>query len=214
MILLYQPDGSPSQEPFQSKPRTCFLITRLGYPMPKKAIEMRKSIIKICESYDYKVIDASIEVTGRDFLFKIWKLIATTPISIAISHEDFPLATIMNIYYELGIARTMGKETMIVKSVQAIHPSDLVRDEYIEFNKKNFETNFSKFLDHVDQQAEYYEVMAEQLENNPLLSIDYLKRAYLITGEEKLKKKALSLLKNAKLESRAKNSIENWAAQF
>jgi hypothetical protein len=214
MILIYHPDGSPSQEPLKSKPRTCFLITRLGSPMPPQAMEMRKSITKICECYGYKVIDASTEVTGRDFLFKIWKLIATTPISIAISHEDFPLATIMNIYYELGIARTMGKETMIVKSVQAIHPSDLVRDEYIEFNKKNFNANFSKFLAHVDQQAEYYEVMAEQLENNPLLSIDYLKRAYLITGAKKLKKKALSLSKNANLESRAKNSIEMLSVQF
>ncbi|TAK73659.1 MAG: hypothetical protein EPO11_08050 [Gammaproteobacteria bacterium] len=181
--------------------------------MPRQAIKMRESITKICRRYNYKVIDAAIEVTGRDFLLKIWKLIASTPISVAINHEEFPLPTIMNIYYELGIARTMGKETMIVKSIQSIHPSDLIRDEYIEFNK-NFDAEFSKFLDHVNAQAEHYELMAEQLENNPLLSIDYLKRAYLITGNVKLKKKAMALLKNAKLKKRAKNSVEMLAVRF
>lgn len=212
-MILYQPDGSPSITPIKSKPRTCFLITRLGRPIPKQAIKMRESITKICNKYNYKVIDASVEVTGRDFLLKIWRLIASTPISVAISHEEFPLPTIMNIYYELGVARTMGKETMIVKSTQAIHPSDLVRDEFIEFNK-NFSSEFSKFLDHVDAQAEYYEIMAEQLENNPLLSIDYLKRAYLITGDIKLKRRAMALLKEAKLKGRAKNSVEMLAVQF
>jgi len=212
-MILYQPDGSPNVMPLKSKPRTCFLITRLGYPMPKQAIKMRKSITKICQEYDYKVIDAAVEVTGRDFLLKIWRLIASTPISVAISHEEFPLPTIMNIYYELGIARTMGKETMIVKSIQSIHPSDLVRDEYIEFSN-NFNAEFSKFLNHVDEQAEYYEIMAEQLEKNPLLSIDYLKRAYLITGDVKLKKRASALLKNAKLKNRARNSVEKLAIKF
>lgn len=212
-MILYQPDGSPNVIPLKSKPRTCFLITRLGRPMPKQAIKMREAVTKICHQYNYKVIDAAIEVTGRDFLLKIWRLIASTPISIAISHEEFPLPTIMNIYYELGIARTLGKETMIVKSIQAIHPSDLVRDEYIIFGK-NFNTEFSKFLDHVDEQAEYYEIMAEQLENNPLLSIDYLKRAYLITGDAKLKNRAMALLKNAKLKNRAKDSVEMLAVKF
>jgi len=139
-MILYQPDGSPNITPFKSKPRTCFLITRLGHPMPKQAVKMREAVTRICRKHGYKVIDAAVEVTGRDFLLKIWRLIASTPISIAISHEEFPLPTLMNIYYELGIARTMGKETMIVKSIQAIHPSDLVRDEYIEFNK-NFNTD-------------------------------------------------------------------------
>jgi len=181
--------------------------------MPRQAKKMRESVTKICDQYDYKVIDASVEVTGRDFLLKIWRLIASTSISVAISHEEFPLPTIMNIYYELGIARTLGKETMIVKSIQAIHPSDLVRDEYIEFGK-TFDADFSKFLDHVDKQAEYYEIMAEQLENNPLLSIDYLRRAYLITGDEKLQSRARALLRDAKLKGRAKDSVEMLAVKF
>lgn len=212
-MILYQPDGLPNTTPISSKPRTCFLITRLGSPIPKQAIKIRESITKICKKRNYQTIDASVEVTGKDFLLKIWRLIASTPISIAINLEEFSLPTIMNIYYELGIARTMGKETMIVKSPQAIHPSDLFRDEYIEFNK-DFDSRFSKFFDHVDEQAEYYETMAEQLENNPLLSIDYLRRAYLITGEAKLKKRAESLLKEAQLKGRSKDSVEMLSVKF
>lgn len=212
-MIFYRPDGTPFDTSLKSKPRQCFLITRLGAQLPNEAIIMRKSITRVCRKYGYKLIDATIEVTGRDFLLKIWQLIASTPLSVGICHHEFPLQTIMNIYYELGMARAMGKETMIVKSTNSQHPSDLVRDEYIEFNK-NFETAFSKFLSHVDEQAEHYENMAEQLENNPLLSIDYLRRAFLISGDAKLRRKAQSVLEKAGLEGRAKNSVEMLAAKF
>jgi hypothetical protein len=191
-MILYQPDGTPLNTPLKGRTRCCFLITQLGSPIPKEIIKMRQSITKLCNQHGYEVVDASTEVTGRDLLLKIWRIIASTPLSIGICHEESPVSTLMNIYYELAMARTMGKETMIVKSTKAIHPSDLVRDEYIEFNKK-FKSNFLKFLDHVDEQAKYYEIMAEQLENNPSLAFDYLKRAYLITGDNKLKRKADAL---------------------
>jgi hypothetical protein len=212
-MILYRPDGLPFETSLKSKPRHCFLITRLGKPIPEVATEIRETIKNICEQYDYKVIDASTEITGKDFLLKIWKLIASTPLSIGIHHDAFPVQTTMNIYYELGMARSMGKETMIVKLPNSLHPSDLNRDEYIEYTK-SFESDFSKFLKHIDEQADYYETMAEQLENNPLLSIDYLKRAYLITGDQKLKQKVKKLLKSANLKDRAKNSVEILAAKF
>ena len=56
--------------------------------------------------------------------------------------------------------------------------------------------------------------MADQLESNPVLSIDYLKRAFLITGDIRLRKKASKLLHEAGLEDRAKNSVEQLAASF
>lgn len=212
-MILYRPDGLPFETSLISKPRHCFLVTRLGSPMSDEAIKMRKSITKVCLKKKYTIIDAGAEVTGRDFLLKIWKFIASTPLSVGICHDEFPIETIKNIYYELGIARAMGKETIIVKSTKSKNPSDLARDEYIEFTSK-FDGEFSKYLDHLDEQAKYYETMAEQLENNPLLSLDYIKRAYLITGDVKLRRMAKSLIKKAKLEGRAKNSVEMLAVQF
>jgi len=63
-------------------------------------------------------------------------------------------------------------------------------------------------------QADHYELVADQLENNPILAIDYLKRAFLISGEERLRDKTLILVGEAGLDGRAKNSVELLAAAF
>jgi hypothetical protein len=87
-----------------------------------------------CQSFEYKVIDASTERTGRDFLLKIWKIIESVPVCIVIIHEDTPIKTQANLYYELGVAQALGKETVIIKTPRAEMPSDFNRSEYIEFN--------------------------------------------------------------------------------
>ena len=52
------------------------------------------------------------------------------------------------------------------------------------------------------------------MDRNPILALDYLKRAYLIKGDAGLKKKAISIIKSAGLEKRAANSVELLAAAF
>jgi len=188
-------------------------MTRLGKPIPKEIVQVRKAITAACKSSNFKVIDASAQNTGRDFLLKIWKQIASTPLVVGVVHEKIPPSTQSNIYYELGIAQALGKETIIVKSPSIDIPSDFIRTEYIEFDSK-FNRNFSKYLKGLKDQADHYELMADQLENNPILSIDYLKRAFLITGETRLRKKAKKLLNEAGLDDRAKNSVEIIAATF
>ncbi len=141
-MILYRPDGTPLNSSLNYKPRTCFLITRLGMLIDDEAKKMRQAITKVARKKDYKVIDAAEEVTGRDFLNKIWEYIASTPLSIGLLHESFPFSTCMNIFYELGMARALGKESIVIKSANSEYPSDLVRDEYIEFNQK-FPQKFS-----------------------------------------------------------------------
>ena len=92
-------------------------------------------------------------------------------------------------------------------------PSDLVRTEYIEFNT-NFESAFNSYLCSLPKQANHYELVADQPDRNPILTIDYLKRAFLISGEERLGEKARSLVEKASLNNRAKNSVELLAAAF
>ena len=82
-------------------------------------------VTELCGEFDYEVIAASSRVTGRDFLLKIWKLIASAPLTIGICHEDIPVPTQTNIYYELGIAQALGKETLLIKSPREKSPSDL-----------------------------------------------------------------------------------------
>jgi hypothetical protein len=188
-------------------------MTRLGKPVPKEVAKMRQVISEECNKADYKVIDASSRITGRDFLLKIWRLIASAPLAVGICHEEIPSKTQANIYYELGVAQALGKETVIVKSPGSEIPSDFIRSEYIEFNVR-FTANFSAYLESLFEQASHYELVADQLDRNPILAIDYLKRAFLITGDEGLRKKAQKLLSEAGLESRAKNSIELLSASF
>ncbi len=56
--------------------------------------------------------------------------------------------------------------------------------------------------------------IADQLERNPVLAIDYLRRAFLISGNEGLRGKARALLDQAGVDDRAKNSVEQLAAAF
>lgn len=213
-MIVYSPlDGHPITHAINVKSKHCFLMTRLGKPIPPKVAEMRKAIAKSCKPYGYKVIDAQAKVTGRDFLLKIWRLIAATPVSIGIVHEDIPDSTQANIYYELGVAQALGKETVIVKSPKGRIPSDFSRTEYIVFDG-DFEENFDAYLQSIYEQADYYEVVADQLDRNPVLALDYLKREYLINGNNVLREKADSILESAGLEERAANSVELLAATF
>ena len=120
-------------------------MTRLGKPRPKEIDEMRKAVTTCCKNYGFGIVDANTQVTGRDFLVKIWKLIAATPVSIGIYHEDVPLQTQANIFYELGVAQALGKETIIIKSDGAKIPTDFARSEYITFDSR-FRSQFNKYL--------------------------------------------------------------------
>jgi len=215
-MIIYNPtDGDAFTSAVKSAPQHCFLMTRLGKPVPKRVQEIGKEIKNCCRDHSYKVIDASPRISSRDFLIKIWKMIASSPLSVGVIHESIPSITQANIFYELGVAQAqaMGKETLIVKSPKAVIPSDFIRSEYIEFDK-NFSIKFNNYLSGLYDLAEHYEVVADQIDRNPVLALDYLKRAYLITGELRLKKKAKSIVSEAGLNERAANSVELLSASF
>jgi len=213
-MIIYSPvDGDAITSSIPSNPKKCFLMTRLGKPIPLDVILMDKAVKKCCRTVGFSVIDANARITGRDFLLKIWKLVASTPLSVGIVHEDIPPPTQANILYELGVAQALGKETVIIKSEKANLPSDFIRTEYLTFNGR-FEREFTRYLRGLSDQATHYETVADQLDRNPILAMDYLKRAYLITGDTRLKTKAKKILREAEVEARAKNSVEQLAAAF
>lgn len=213
-MIIYNPiDGDAITHSTKFRSKHCFLITQLGQTTPKLVRDIKDSIKNCCQLFNYQVIDASTETTGRDFLLKIWKLIASVPICIMIIHEDTPIKTQANLYYELGVAQALGKETIIIKTPRAEIPSDFNRTEYIEFNK-DFKIKFEKFLKGTQEQAEHYKELSEILEKDPILAMDYLKRAFLITGNKNYQLNAKKILKTINIDSRAKNSIENLVSTF
>lgn len=213
-MILYKPtDGDVQTTKIKYRPKTCFVMTQLGTSIPREVIKVRKELTKILSKYGMEEIDARSKITGRDFLLKIWGMIVSVPLGIAIIDDIMSSNTLCNIFYEVGLMHALGKETIVIKTKKATVPSDFVRTEYIKFDD-NFEENIKKYFATYYDLADYYETVAQQLERNPLLAIDYLRRAYLISGEENLKIKAMKLHREAALEDRARNSVEQLLVDF
>jgi hypothetical protein len=213
-MILYKPtDGDVQTTKIEYRPKTCFIITQLGEPFSPQLIEIRNKIKNILNKNNINEIDASSVITGKDFLLKIWQLIISVPLGIAIIDETMSPKTLENIFYEIGMMHALGKEIVVVKTEQANVPSDFVRTEYITYNS-SFISSFNKFFDTFWKVPKYYETIAEQLEKNPLLSIDYLRRAYLITGDDKLRRKVKKIFRENVTGERAKNSVEQLLIDF
>jgi hypothetical protein len=187
-------------------------MTQLQQPVPDEVVEMRRALTKCLRTRGISEIDASSAITGRDLLTKIWEMIISVPLGIAIINKGMSGRTLANIFYEIGLLQAYGKETLVIKGKGSRVPSDFVRTEYIEYGA-SFETKIDRFLDSFLKLAEYFSTIADQLDNNPLLAIDYLRRAYLITGDASYRQMARSI-SSSSITGRARNSVEMLLANF
>ena len=213
-MILYRPtDGDVLTTTLNLRPRTCFLMTQLGTPVDPEITKIQQNIERQLSRKKIACIDADSVTTGNDFLDKIWRLIASVPIGVAIIHEEMSQKTVANIFYELGMMDSLGKQTIVVKSPGAALPSDFVRTEYIP-SDGDFTRRFGSFLDSTLALEGYFETLADELEKNPLLSIDYLRRAYLVGGDKRHSTRSQEILDGAEIHGRAKNSVEMLLARF
>ncbi len=211
-MIVYSPiNGEVLTNAIKFYPRTAFVMTQLGKPLPAELVQIRKVLSKELKQYEFKEIDASSLVTGKDFLDKIWKLILGAPLGIAILTKKMTPNTVANIFYEIGLMDALGKETIIIKSKDYVIPSDFKRTEYLNYNNK-FSKEFEKFHNNLKEREEHYWLMAELMEADPVFAINYIKRAYLISPEEKYKKEAQRLfdLHESKIDSQSKIHIKNF----
>ncbi|HTO14563.1 MAG TPA: hypothetical protein VLZ83_02280 [Edaphocola sp.] len=184
-------------------------MTQLGGELPEQLIEIRNELSKHLEEFSISEVDASSFVTGGDFMIKIWEIILSVPLGIAVVSEGMKESTLSNIFYEIGLLNSLGKESIIIKSKDYKIPSDFVRTEYIEFNS-HFSTNIDKFLNNMFELADHYDLMSELLEKNPVLSIDYLRRAYLITNDLEFKEKAKTIYKENSFDNQSNFFVKNF----
>jgi hypothetical protein len=213
-LIFYRPtDGDPFTGRIGYRPRTCFVITKLGHPIPEEVNGIRSRLDRLLNNKNISILDADDVTTGKDFLLKIWHILLGVPLGIAIITNDMSHQTFANIFYEIGLMQAYGKETLVIKTEDTQVPSDFVRTEYIEF-KDDFEDKIENYSESFFNLASHYEFMSEVVENNPLLAIDYLKRAWLISGEDIYKQKAKEIYHNAGVEGRAKNSVEMLLVDF
>lgn len=188
-------------------------MTQLAPPLADPLSEIHDTIRTVCAGKQFAVYDAEAVVTGKDFLLNIWSLALSVPVGIAVIHEAMKPQTVVNIFYELGVMQAHGKETVVVKTPGAEVPSDLVRTEYLMYSE-GFDARLERFLDSVDERAQYFALMAKQLENNPLLSIDYLRRGFLISGDDQFRVAIEAIRDEVGFEGRARNSVESLASQL
>ena len=88
-----------------------------------------------------------------------------------------------------------------------------MRTEYVNYDE-DFDKNFNKYIEGLTDQAEYYVKISDQLEKDPLLAIDYLRRAYLITNERSHQIHAKEHFESASIQDRAKSSVELLLISF
>ncbi len=194
-MIFYNPtDNDILTSWLDYQPKTCFLMTQLGGEISEELKELIHTIEAILDKNTIQHITADSIITGRDFHTKIWKLIMTVPIGIAVLSESMPQKTIANVFYELGLMNALGKETIVIKTKGYKIPSDFVRTEYIAASD-DLEEKLNSFIERTNQLADYYSQMADKLSAKPLLTLDYLRRAYLLNGELKFKTRALDLMK-------------------
>lgn len=186
-------------------------MTQLGLPLPKKLKSIREALCIELKKRDFSDLDANSSIKGKDFLSKIWRQVLGVPMGIAIVTEDMKISTISNIFYEVGVLNALGKETIVIKSKEFIIPSDFIRTEYIEYDE-NFIVKINKFLDEIEELAEHYDLMADELEANPVLTIDYFKRAFLLNGDPIYFKKVRNLLTKETFDSQTRFGIKNFLA--
>jgi len=115
--------------------------------------------------------------------------------------------------YELGWMQAYGRETLVIRAGDVPIPSDFVRTQYVPYNNQ-FARRLRSFLARLGRQAEYHAKISAQVERNPLLAIDYLRRAYLLSGDEAHRRSVEEIAASAGFEDRAKNSVEMMLMNF
>lgn len=213
-MIHYSPiDGDPRNRPIQWRPKTVFVMQQLRAPIPGQVIGVRKQIDRALREAGFTSVDATNRTTGKDYLLKIWEILLGCPVGIAIVHEDISPATLANIYYEMGLLQAYGRETLVVKIGAPDLPSDFIRTEYVEAGS-GFPVRLREFIDALRGQADHYLRMADLVERNPLLAIDYLRRASLLNGDRRLGARARGILHAAGMGERSLASVEEFMLDF
>jgi hypothetical protein len=213
-MILYDPtNGDVVTTPTECRPRTCFFMSKVGRDAPPIVAEVRSRLSALLGEIDYFLIDATQITTGKDYLRKIWDLIVSVPMGMAFIYRKMPPSTLANVFYEIGMMQALGKDTLVIREPRATIPSDLVRTEYVPYDGR-FDDRIRAFLGTCLSSAGFLATVAEQMERNPLLAIDYYRRAFLLTGHEEYCLRTDELLKSGEIGRRAKNSVEYLAAGF
>jgi hypothetical protein len=199
-------DGYPHVAPVRLRPRSCFLMTApLDGSIPPVLPEIRVALRAVLRECGYRLLDADSVATEPDVMLGAWEAILGVPLGIVILHEEMQPGAVAGVFYALGLMQAHGMETLVIRTPAALMPSDFVRAEYVMYGA-DFKPRMRRFLSVLDDRAAFYATVAEQLHRDPLLAVDFLRRAYLITDDDAHRERALEQLDSSGLRGRARSS--------
>ena len=138
-------------------------MRQIGSP-PDIDQQMDAIVRKVLVGNGFDYIDATSTSGGKDFLERIIDLIRCTGLTVAIFSHETRSSALANIMLELGFAAIFGKPLLIVKSKDAVAPSDLTRTDWIEFQNDNlnaFRQKIKQTVGGLSDIANYQEMLLD-----------------------------------------------------
>jgi hypothetical protein len=138
-------------------PKSAFIMRQLGAP-PRIDRTINVQVLKLFKDRGIKAIDASNTTGSKDYLERILGLIRGTGFTVAIFSHETRASALANIALELGFAAMCGKPLVIVKSPEAVAPSDLKRTDWIDYEDGKlsaFSRKLGQAIEEIERLADF-----------------------------------------------------------
>ena len=165
MPLLFSPvDQTELVAPFDPRPRTAFLMLRLGDGVsPEEQLMAEEVRAALADHHFAAVTSSDVHGTG-DYLAKIVNLIRGCGFVVALFSDKTPARTLANIFFEVGVAGVLGKPVQLVLSGVNPAPSDFVRSEWIAYRPRrlaSLRADLRASLTRIDELSQYYRTIGD-----------------------------------------------------
>lgn len=190
MAVIFSPiDDSELRGPYKPLPGCAFLMMHSSKAVAPIEKKIEEEISRVLRSQGFKTTKATLTYTSKDYLQKIIQSIRGCGFGIAIFSEYTPAPTLANIFFEIGICYVLGKDVIIVKTMDARPPSDFVRTEWIQFDpssQRKFRSDITKACKTMKENAKFYFTLGDiafyAQEKDLELAFERYKQAVLLTN--------------------------------
>jgi hypothetical protein len=162
---------------------------------------MNAEVVRLFSAHGFETIDADGTVGSKDYLERILGLIRGTGFTVAIFSHQTRASSMANIALELGFAAMCGKPLVIVKSPEAIAPSDLKRTDWIEYDRRKpaqFRRKLQQAVEEVESLSNYEDnLLQASLDAKSLdcaVGLERANKGFLLSGDERFVRAAERLL--------------------
>jgi hypothetical protein len=132
-------------------------MRQLGNP-PRIDRTIHTQVLKLFNGRGITAIDAGGTTGSKDYLERILGLIRGTGFTVAIFSHETRATALANIALELGFAAMCGKPLVIVKSPEAVAPSDLKLTDWIDYEDgklASFARKLAQAIEEIERLADF-----------------------------------------------------------